>query len=208
MKQILTATIACAGLYSVGVLSASPAKADCRSWDIPARLNIAQSNDTEVYVDTTAAEGGFAGKAKYGHWDKDEVVYMDAMGDLDGTLRGGNIQFTIRWHSFSTAVGNSTGVYTGTVSPQGRVTGTTYDAIHPGTTAEWWISDVLKCHADAPAAAPMPVRPPVALGRVKGSGGLSDSPMPTVCEAARSARARNSPAAPGLERQCAAQTPK
>ncbi len=42
--------------------------------------------------------------------------------------------------------------------------------------------------------------PTVAFARVKTD---TASPM-TICEAAKSARARNSPAAPGLERQCAA----
>lgn len=46
--------------------------------------------------------------------------------------------------------------------------------------------------------------PPVALGRVQSAPG--SNPSPPICDAARSARARNSPAAPGLERQCAAQT--
>jgi hypothetical protein len=41
--------------------------------------------------------------------------------------------------------------------------------------------------------------PSVAFARVKTSG-----PTPPICDAARSARARNSPAAPALERQCTA----
>jgi len=41
--------------------------------------------------------------------------------------------------------------------------------------------------------------PTVAFAVTHGSG-----PMPAICDAARSARARNSPAAPGLERQCTA----
>jgi hypothetical protein len=40
-----------------------------------------------------------------------------------------------------------------------------------------------------------------ALGRVKMPGAAAAKPL-SICEAARSARARNSPAAPGLERQC------
>lgn len=42
--------------------------------------------------------------------------------------------------------------------------------------------------------------PAVAFARVKTTG-----PAPAICDAARSARARNSPAAPGLEKQCATQ---
>jgi hypothetical protein len=46
--------------------------------------------------------------------------------------------------------------------------------------------------------------PPTAakyLGRVHSD--TTDTPTPTLCEAAVSARARNSPAAPSLEKQCA-----
>jgi hypothetical protein len=46
-------------------------------------------------------------------------------------------------------------------------------------------------------------KPPVALGRAAPS--VNPASGMTICEAAKSARARNSPAAPSLERQCAAQ---
>ncbi len=49
--------------------------------------------------------------------------------------------------------------------------------------------------------------PPLALGRVQSTemaiDGSAEAPK-SLCDAARSARARNSPAAPGLERQCLA----
>ncbi len=50
-------------------------------------------------------------------------------------------------------------------------------------------------------AAPAGVKP---QGRVKIGGGVLRPPL-AICDAARQARARNSPAAPGLERQCAAE---
>lgn len=46
----------------------------------------------------------------------------------------------------------------------------------------------------------------LALGRVETTG-AADGPRPSLCEAARSARERNSPAAPALERQCEASKP-
>ncbi len=54
-----------------------------------------------------------------------------------------------------------------------------------------------------PANAASPSTPTLALGRVKTDGAASTAPL-SLCDAARSARARNSPAAPGLERQCTA----
>jgi len=55
--------------------------------------------------------------------------------------------------------------------------------------------------ARATAAAVQPA-PTVALGRVPST--TPSDPSLTICDHARSARARNSPAAPGLERQCTA----
>jgi hypothetical protein len=57
-----------------------------------------------------------------------------------------------------------------------------------------------------------PVRPPTpikAQGRVRLDGQTGTTPLPplSICAAARAARDRNSPAAPGLEAQCAAQAP-
>ena len=62
-----------------------------------------------------------------------------------------------------------------------------------------WFSCYHKCK-HLPNECPTRVKP---QGRVKG-----DSPAPkstlTICEKAKQARARNSPAAPGLEAKCAA----
>lgn len=49
---------------------------------------------------------------------------------------------------------------------------------------------------------PKPPVPPVALGRVPSTG--PKGPPMSICDRARDARARNSPAAPGLEAQCQA----
>ena len=52
----------------------------------------------------------------------------------------------------------------------------------------------------------LPITPALALGRVPASSG-APLPAKTICESAASARARNSPAAPGLEAQCRASEP-
>jgi hypothetical protein len=207
--------------YAVHLLIAAPlllipaqAQAACGQWDMAPRLVIHQSNDTQVIVNVTPAEDGFVGKASYSQYD-DYLDYMATVyGDLDGTLEGSDVNFTIRW-SGRTGIGNSTGIYSGTIGPQGRMTGTSYDALHPESRANWWISEVLKCHsATAPASpVPSPLTPsspaakPLALGRVRleATGTAPNHWGRSLCAAAKDARARNSPAAPGLERQCAAQ---
>lgn len=197
--MFLTLTLASALLLVPGA-----ARAACREWEMPAKLNIIQSNRSMVELQLQPAEGGFVGKALNG---RDGAFISAIRGAVDGAVSGSNVQFTIHWHQ-SQSIINSTGMYTGTVGPQGRITGTTFDAVHPETTASWWSDGVLQCRVDPPASPPTPTPPPIALGRVKGTAGLGNAPVQSICEAARSARSRNSPAAPGLERQCAAQSPQ
>ena len=66
--------------------------------------------------------------------------------------------------------------------------------LHPNAASA---TDATESANDDRATAALAQPPPVALGRVQTTG-----PMPPICDAAKSARARNSPAAPGLERQC------
>jgi hypothetical protein len=217
MQHIRRASLSYAGRLLIAaplLLIPSQAQAACGQWDMASKFSVSQSNDVRVDVDLTPAEAGFAGRAKYVRYDD----YLDASvwvyGDVDGTLEGSDVKFTIRW-GHGTGVGNSMGVYSGTVGPQGRMTGMSYDAVHPETTASWWGSEVLKCHSatapESPVPSPLapssPAAKPLALGRVRleTTGTAPNHWGQSLCAAAKDARARNSPAAPGLERQCAAQ---
>ena len=99
---------------------------------------------------------------------------------------------------------NTTGVYTGQVGRQGLIVGSTYDANNPQTKADWHSNRTARCLAHgSPGLAPA-AKPTVALGRAAPS--TAPAPATSICEAAKSARARNSPAAASLERQCQAQS--
>ena len=74
-------------------------------------------------------------------------------------------------------------------------------ALFPGSI----VREVAETKSDHNAAALFQPAPTVAFARVKTD---TAGPTMTICEAAASARARNSPAAPGLEKQCAAQPAK
>jgi hypothetical protein len=108
------------------------------------------------------------------------------------------------------AVWNNGGTNTLTVR---QSTGTAFVPSHWATNAGGWSNTAAWCSGVFPAPQgatelkkdhsglsdlSKPV-PPIALGRVATTG-----PVPSLCDAARSARARNSPAAPSLERQCTA----
>jgi hypothetical protein len=170
------------------------AQAACNQWIIPQKVWIKQSNQTIVYIETSPSQGGFSGKA---HYDSDWRVE----GVLEGTVDGSNVQFTIHWLD-DRNIRDAAGVYTGTIGPQGRLQGTSYDVAHPQTRANWWASEVMQCRQAGPAA-PMG-GPAKALGRAQPRT-TDPRPPRSMCEAARNARSRNSPAAPGLERQCEAQ---
>src|ERR1700682_2402694 len=72
-----------------------------------------------------------------------------------------------------------------------------------GRSGKWLDSMGLIC--GAPKLTPKAPEPVKAVGRTRGS--LATGPPLSICEAAREARARNSPAAPGLEAQCRAAGP-
>lgn len=69
-----------------------------------------------------------------------------------------------------------------------------------------WL-DAMGLICDAPHLPPLPPKPPVALGRVQGTPAPPPQRMgdePPICAQARSARARNSPVASSLQKECQA----
>lgn len=173
---------------------------------MPAKFTIEQSNVTDVPVVLTSGEGGSSGKATNLYYSERMETTSSVSGVIDGSVQGSNVQFTIHWgRDIYRHVPSATGIYTGTVGPQGRVTGTGYDEVNPDTKASWFVDEVLQCRSAPVASSASP--PTMRLGRVTPIEGGTPGPVPTICQAARSARARGSPAAPGLERQCAALTP-
>ena len=207
MKHLRHASLSSTGLVSIAALflmCPAQAHAACSEWVMPAKTLIQQSNETLILAQFTAGEDGFSGKATNQYWSERMETVGTVDGVLEGAVQGSNVQFTIHWgQDIFRKVPNATGIYTGTVGPQGRVTGTSYDQVNPESTATWYFKEVLLCRSAATA----PSYPTLGFGRVKPLPGSAPAPVRSICEMARSARARGSPAAPGLERQCAAQTP-
>jgi len=164
--------LATCSLMAVGVslaLLPGQARAACSQWEMPAKIDIVQSNDAWFGLELTPVEGGFVGKASdpYVNDDTGRIEYVTGM--VDGSIEGSTVQFTIHWYpNVYKKIVNSTGMYTGMIGPQGRMTGTGYDAMRPETKANWWGGEVLQCRAAAaPASAPEARPPPVPLGRVQ-----------------------------------------
>jgi len=175
-------------------------EAACLSWRFPERFEAVQSNDTDVGLRLRLEGTDVLGSSSYLVEEAADTfstpTYRSASGSVDGTLKGDDFNVTIYWSD------GTIGVYTGKVGPRGRIEGSTFDRVHPETRATWYSNPTLICASRA--SPPAPPVPTVGLWKIDRSAGPSDPS--TICDSARTARARNSPAAPGLEAQCKAQT--
>jgi hypothetical protein len=179
------------------------ALAACARWDVNGPLDLVQTNGSVVNATLHQTSTGIQGDARYEVKRDDGAFngynYYDVGGSLDGTLDGDSFDVTIYWTN------QTTGVYTGRISPQGRITGSTYDAQHPQTIANWYSGRTLTCLAAPAAPSPAPAaKTGKVLGRTYAPPGSPPAAHMTICERARDARARNSPVAPALAEECIA----
>jgi hypothetical protein len=179
---------------ALGLLTAQAAAAApvCLRWDASGVWTAIQDNGTHAEFTVTQGDAQIQGNASYA-----QGYYT---GNFDGTLSGSDMKFTVYWQAPPNRNGryesNSIGEYSGTISPTGRVTGTTFDKSNPQTHANWYSSRQMACSRWS-----VP-KPTVTLGRAPPTAG-SGAPM-SICDRARDAVARNAPTAPALERQCKA----
>src|SRR5687767_2655063 len=207
---------AAATTASSGILSA--AEPECTQWDLNGEWKLVQTNETSPIFTLQQTPTGLQGSATYWYVHEDECIivfcgddYYRVDGSVDGKVVGDDLEITAYWNN------GTTGVYTGKIGQQGRVEGSTYDRQHPQVMARWYSDRTAKCLAGTTgtgerigttssalgtADAPVAVK---AAGRVRIGGAPPTPSTLTKCEAAEKARARNSPAAPGLEKQCAAE---
>ena len=173
--------------------------AACPQWDINGTIGLVQTNGVTASVNLKQTDTGIQGSATWGQLVDGGFLngldYIHASGSVDGTINGDTVDLTIYWDD------QTTGVYTGRINAQGRITGSTYDAQHPQTIANWHSDRTLTCVRVAPSA---PAKPAVVLGRAPPTPGAAASAPLSICDRARAAIARNSPSAPALERQCVA----
>ncbi len=201
-------SLACACVLALcACLTAAPAMADsaCLQWNMSGSWHLTQSNGSEVLMKIRQTGTHIQGVAEYSGYNNETHKVQTVGGPVDGTFENNRILTVTVYWSDSTA-----GLYVGRVEPDGGMTGSTHEQDDPGNKADFRAHGYPICMS---RQAPPPAPPaPVALGRVapspKGLGrvGTRDPTTPSIpiCDAARSAKARNSPAAPGLEEQCLA----
>lgn len=168
---------------------------DCKNWDLSGEWTLVQSNDTlPVFNIRQSKSSQLSGNA----YHSSAGGYVN--GQFEGKLDGNAVEFTAYWDN------GAVGVYSGIVSEQGRLKGTTYDANHPGTTANWYSKQKAGCRLESYTGngnTQQPQDKNVIKAQKRLKTGRPKSKL-TICEAAQKAAQRNSPAAPGLKASCLA----
>ena len=192
---VLSVSFATPQPSSAGVLTPS---GPCVQWDMSGEWTFVQSNNTSPVFKLMQTRSGLQGSASYG------VGPFAVSGSVDGTIKGNSFEVTAYWNN------GTTGLYKGKVGPRGRIEGDTYDKQHPNVMARWYSDRTAKClPSPSPSGTSAGGATPPAQdeGAIKPQGRVKTGtsfPKLSICEAAEKARARNSPAAPGLEAKCAA----
>jgi hypothetical protein len=183
-------------VMALGRVKPATEPAACAQWVMEGEWSILQSNydgsslniETTAYLTlqqdgTTLSGTGFFSLPM----DEDNYTFPRVTGAVSGRVVGNAIDFTVRWDT------GKVGVYAGTISPLGRLQGSAYPQDDPSDRADWNSNSRATC-----AAASQPK--PLGFGRVTPRD--PSKPLPSICEAAVSARAANRPTAPALEARC------
>jgi len=149
----------------VGASVPAAAQAPCTKWDVSGRWEAVQSNNHRPWFSLSRPGGDlFQGDAGLNV----KVEYTDSWrrGDVDGSIRGNAIQFTVFWEapigSGKGGKADSVGVYVGTIDGNGRIEGSTYDRNAPQNRATWYSDRRMNCLARAET--PGPAKPPGGTG--------------------------------------------
>jgi hypothetical protein len=175
MTRVSTLSIAVTSLLVFGVsfavLSPSAAQAACSRWDVSGDWHFVQTNGYSPRFTLRQTETGIQGDAFYavtaepsgppGFQTGNEP--LTAKASVDGALNGDSFKVTAYWDD------GTTGIYTGTIGPQGRIEGSTYDAQHPQSMANWHSDRTAKCltsagGTSAGGVSPSSTTPPIVGG--------------------------------------------
>ena len=192
VRLSLLGTIAMAGLLA-GLSPAHAQFTNCKTWNLNGEWTLVQSNETlPVFTIRQSKTFHLSGNAY--HSGAGSFVN----GQFEGKLDGNAVEFTAYWDN------GTVGVYSGIITEQGRLKGTTYDANHPSTTANWYSTEKAGCLlSPLTGNKQQPQDKSTIKAQKRLKTGRPKSTL-TICEAAKKAAQRNSPAAPGLKASCLA----
>ncbi len=225
MIRINRHSLALAG-WAGFAMAPAPALAECAQWDMNGEWRFVQSNMSygNSPVLTLQQNGNqIQGVATFilTYYTDDFIIgststahFRRVNGTVHGGINGNSVEFVVFWPGE-----DSIGVYTGEIGSHRLIEGSAYDQRHPEVTATWITDRPVGCRTGAGPAgeqtgttssalttgpAPPPEPTVRAQRRIPRDPNAPPVPSRSICETAQIARARNSPAAPGLEAQCRA----
>ena len=120
------ATSIVASLALLFTLIAAPTAQACSQWNI-SKFTLRQSNGYFVTFEFDQVGSLLRGPAR----SVDRRGNPHGRGDVEGSVTGAAVHFTVTWNSFSA------GVYDGRIDADGLVSGSSYDKWNPASTASW-----------------------------------------------------------------------
>ena len=175
-------------IFAWSALLPAAAQAACAQWDVTGGgggWSAVQSN-VGPFFRLQQNQIVLQGTAELYYYSPKKTV----VAPVNGTIRGDSFDVTLVWPDGAVAG------YTGKVGSDGQLRGVAFNRKNPGERVTWYSDVTFACLTAAPETPTGPLKP---LGRVTG---LPVAPPLPICKAAEVARARNSPAAPGLKAQC------
>src|SRR3978361_2345196 len=117
--------------FSCTAISFSVAQAACSSWDVDGEFTVNQDNGYSPVFKLQQRGSALGGSASYEHGPSGFVT--NGIVKI-GSIRGSTFQVVVEWDN------NTRGVYKGTFDGGGKLTGTTFDELHPDNTAKWSVN--------------------------------------------------------------------
>ena len=171
-------------VLSVLTLLPSSVSAQCAQWEVGGRWSIQQSTIV-VHFDLQRNGIVVTGKANYTQAGQ-ETKFLGAVvkggdsvvhyGDVDGTSTGNSFTVHVYWDNHK-----SIGVYTGRISPSGKIEGEVYGEERPSVKGQWYSRSSMSCVPVHVAAPPPPPAPHGIRKSAKAQVGATDNvPVATV----------------------------
>ncbi len=150
---------ACILFAAVSALWPSSVQAQCpQGWDVSNRWRIKQG-PTDVDLNLRQNGTPITGTASYYGMTKRAKGGLFAApgeegtikGTVEGTIVGDQLQLHVHWSN-----NNTTGVYDGTIRPNGAIGGTVYDKAKPAKKETWSSDRAIPCAPSPAIARPSP----------------------------------------------------
>ena len=136
MTRNVSLLIVCIGLFAVTLLTPAYAQ-NCRQWDATGRWAAVQNDNHAPAVEVTQTGDKFKGNAILNVFGTTSTRTQRAA--VEGEIKGNRFFMIISWG------GGRPGIYNGTVSDKGMISGTMVDATNRSNVVGWHTVAPMKC---------------------------------------------------------------